>query len=62
MKMNEIVDVFRMLARSHGLYGRLLRDINILQDNDPIAYDELVTVLENQNFTSVLDVIFFVEN
>lgn len=61
MNMNEIMNVFGEFAQSQGLYGRLIRDIKILQEDDPIAYDELVTVLENQHFTSALDVILFIE-
>lgn len=51
MKKQEILEVLRSLARSQGLYGRILRDIT----------DEGLEYLENQNFKDALDLVLFIE-
>lgn len=62
MKMNEILSVIRSLARSQGLYGRILEAIEDLRDyGDPDKYDELVSALEAQNFTDPVDVVLYFE-
>ena len=62
MKMNEILSVIRTLARSQGLYGRILEAIEDLRDyGDPDKYDELVSALEAQNFKDPLDVVLYFE-
>ena len=62
MKMNEILSVIRTLARSQGLYGRILEAIENLRDyGDPDKYDELVSALEAQNFKEPLDVVLYFE-
>lgn len=62
MKMNEILSVIRSLARSQGLYGRILKAIEDLRDyGDPDKYDELVSALEAQNFTDPVDVVLYFE-
>lgn len=61
MKMNEILDVIRMLASSQGSYGRMYDSIMELKAYDPIGYDELVEELESKNFSDAVDFIMFVE-
>ena len=62
MKMNEILSVIRSLARSQGLYGRILEAIENLRDyGDPEDYDDLVSALEAQNFTDPVDVVLYFE-
>lgn len=51
MTKDEILQVFRSLAKSQGFYGRLLRDIT----------EEGLQYLEDQNFKDVLDLILFIE-
>ena len=60
--MNEILSVIRSLARSQGLYGRILEAIEDLRDyGDPDKYDELVSALEAQNFTDPVDIVLYFE-
>lgn len=62
MKMNEILSVIRSLAKSQGLYGRILEAIENLRDyGDPEDYDALVSALEAQNFKDPLDVVLYFE-
>ena len=51
MTKDEILQVFRDLAKSQGFYGRLLRDIT----EDGLQY------LEDQHFTDIIDLILFIE-
>ena len=61
MKRDEILGVFAELAQSQGFYGRLLRNIEELQECDPDMYEEFMTELEEQNFHDALDLILYIE-
>ncbi len=61
MKWNDIVNVFRELACSQGFYGRLLRNLQELEDNDPDQFARVVGHFEAQNFQDAVDVVLFVE-
>ena len=61
MKREQIMQVIRSLAKSQGFYGRLLRDIQELQKNDPEEADRLLSMLEAQKFNDALDVILYFE-
>ena len=52
MNKNQIREAFELLARSQGLYGRILRDIT----------DEQLDYLAQQNFKDVVDLILFIES
>ena len=58
MKRQQIENLFRSLACSQGMYGRLLNHIYSLS---PEEQDAVWTELENQHFKSDLDVVFYVE-
>ena len=53
MKRERILEIISDLSKSQGLYGRLLRDIEL----DPTILD----TLEEQNFKDSLDLILFIE-
>jgi hypothetical protein len=54
MKRNEILNAIKSLSRSQGFYGRLLNEI---ENND-----EILDVLERQNFNDVVDMTLFIED
>ena len=58
MNRTQIMGTFKMLAKSQGFYGRLLRDIYELSVG---AYDELMEELEAQNFSDAVDLIMYIE-
>lgn len=58
MKREEIKALLRSLARSQGMYGRLLRDIESM---DKVDQDDFWSELEEQNFKDDLDVILYFE-
>lgn len=62
MKINEIINVIEMLSHSQGFYGRLLRSIYELKQENETAYNELKHYLESQNFSDTLDVVLFFES
>lgn len=49
------------LARSQGLYGRVLRVLEELKEENPDKYDRVMTELEDQHFTTFLDFILWFE-
>jgi len=58
MNRNDIKQVFIDLSKSQGFYGRLLRNIDELEDDEK---EEYWTNLEQQNFKDSLDLILFIE-
>lgn len=47
-----------MLAQSQGFYSRLYRDLNELPEEE---FNNVMTELEAQNFTDVVDMVLFFE-
>ena len=58
MDREQILDVFRSLACSQGFYGRLLRDIY----EDEEWGNAYLKHLEEQHFSTELDLILFIES
>lgn len=55
---DDVINVIADLSNSQGFYGRLLRDISEMDDDE---FTELEHIIESQNFTSALDVVMFFE-
>ena len=51
MNKDQILKTIKDLAKSQGLYGRILRDMT----------DEALEYLEEQNFESPVDLVLFIE-
>lgn len=58
MKRDENTRLFQSLARSQGCYGRLLRNIDNMNESDR---EEFWIELEAQNFADAIDVILYIE-
>lgn len=54
MTREEILENIRMLAKSQGFYGRILRAI----EED----DSILDTLEEQNFNDVIDLVMYLES
>lgn len=54
MTREEILENIRMLAKSQGFYGRILRAI----EED----DSILDTLEEQNFSDVIDLVMYLES
>lgn len=61
MKINDILNAIRELANNQGFYGRLLRDLIELKENDLESYNSIKEELESQNFHDTLDLIMYLE-
>ena len=61
MKMNDIMNEIKILSHSQGFYGRLLRNIEELKENDKQGYSKLKKYLEGQNFKTSVDMVLFFE-
>lgn len=58
MKMNEIIEGIKMLATGQGFYGRLLENINDLDDE---SYQDVKNEWESQNFENIVDFVLYIE-
>lgn len=61
MNREQILDVIQTLAMSQGFYGRLLRAIRELEEEEPERYEEAMQELEAQNFGDAVDVVLYFE-
>lgn len=58
MNRDDILGAFRMLARSTGLYGRIL---DLIDGMDPDDRDDYLTSLEEMNFKEIVELVTFME-
>ena len=58
MNREQILDAFRSLARSQGFYGRLLAQIDSVDEE---TRDAFLTDLESRNFRDVVDLVMWIE-
>lgn len=58
MKREDILKAISELAKSQGFYGRLLRDLTSLDEED---FEKVMTMLEDLKFTDTLDLVLFLE-
>ena len=61
LKRDDIINIITQLSRSQGFYGRLLRRLKDLHDENPEEYDNLMTEWEEEGFTDELDLILYFE-
>ena len=58
MDRKAIRGTFEMLAQSQGFYGRLLRNIDEMDEEDR---EKVWSDLESQNFKDAVDLILYIE-
>ena len=59
MDRQAIRGIFEMLAQSQGFYGRLLRNIDEMDEEDR---EKVWSDLESQNFRDTIDLILYIES
>lgn len=59
MKREEMLKCFKQLAQSQGMWGRLLQQID---EMDEESRENMWAQLEAKNFKDRLDLIMFIEN
>ena len=57
----DVIDIIIMMSRSQGFWGRLLERIFEMEKEDADAYNNFVSVIEEQQFTNMYDVIRYFE-
>lgn len=58
MNREQILDVFRSLAQSQGFYGRLLEQIDYVDEE---AREAFLSDLESRNFKDAVDLVMWIE-
>ena len=58
MNREQIIAAFEMLARSQGLYGRILKS---LYEMDEDQRESVLEELENQHFGDTVDLVMYIE-
>lgn len=59
LTFDEMIDIITELSYSQGFYGRLLRDLNELDDE---TLNEVEKLWESKKFTNNIDFIMWLEN
>ncbi len=62
MNREEILKTISNLAKSQGLYGRLLRNIKALESNDPEQYENVMRDLEEAKFKDAVELVMYIES
>lgn len=62
MNREQIMEAIRQLAHSQGSYGRFYRYLCEMREEDPDRFDEVMTMLEDENFKDAVDLIMYLES
>ncbi len=62
MKIDEIINAIQSLACSQGFYGRLLRGLMEIKENDTKRWNKITKELEAQNFRDTVDMVLYFES
>jgi hypothetical protein len=57
----DVIDIIIMMSHSQGFWGRLLECIFEMEKEDADAYDSFVSIIEEQQFTNMYDVVRYFE-
>lgn len=59
--VDQVIEVVEMLSHSQGFYGRLLKDIMYMKENDVDKFEEFKELIELMGFENPVDVVMFFE-
>ena len=59
--VEQVIEVVEMMAQSQGFYGRLLRDIQYMQEFEKDKFEEFKELIELMGFENPVDVVMFFE-
>lgn len=57
----DVIDIIIMMSHSQGFWGRLLECIFEMEKEDADVYDNFVSIIEEQQFTNMYDVVRYFE-
>lgn len=61
MNREQIMETIRTLAKSQGLYGRILKSLEEAKNDAPETYEAVMEALEFMQFKDEVDVVMFFE-
>lgn len=59
--VDQVIEVVEMMSHSQGFYGRLLKDIMYMKENDVDKFEEFKELIELMGFENPVDVVMFFE-
>lgn len=59
--VEQVIEVIEMLSHSQGFYGRLLKEVMYIEENDPEKFESFKELIEEQGFENPVDVVLFFE-
>ena len=59
--VEQVIEVVEMLSHSQGFYGRLLKDIEYMKENEPEKFEDFKFIIELKEFKTPVDVVMFFE-
>ena len=59
--IDQVIEVVEMMSHSQGFYGRLLKDIMYMKENDVDKFEEFKELIELMGFENPVDVVMFFE-
>lgn len=61
MKREQIIQTIKTLSSGQGFYGRIFKQLSIMEENSPEQYEEVMEELEAQDFEDLIDLIMYME-
>lgn len=59
--VDQVIEVIEMLSHSQGYYGRLLKDIMYIKENDPERFEDFKFIIEQKGLKNPIDVVMLFE-
>lgn len=59
--VEQVIEVVEMMSHSQGFYGRLLKDIMYMKENEQDKFEEFKELIELMEFENPVDVVMFFE-
>lgn len=57
----QVIELIEKLSHSQGFYGRLLKEVMYIEENDPEKFESFKELIEEQEFENPVDVVLFFE-
>ncbi len=59
--VEQVIEVVEMLSHSQGFYGRLLKDIEYMKENEPEKFEDFKFIVELMGLKTPFEVFEFFE-
>jgi len=61
LNRNDIINGIKSLARTQGMYGRLLENLQTLSEKNPEEYNRIMAELEDAKFKDIADFVMYIK-